>query len=270
MGLFDFLRKNKGNSFDITENKEKKNDVTENIKKNGEFVLSRITFKDGYVSPSGGYSNSAVFEIQGRNPETGRMNKRKVNARTEREAIENAERQYGFTDISAKCIPFAPPTEAQLELSKRLRLHIPDGATKGDVSCMIGRMVESAVDVDDPEFMPIEGCSQDWADYFCDDGLTFSAYISIGSAFELAEQCLSPKKRCKFYAYCVWCHFNKEPIIAPFNHPMEHLFDSFADEYCEDEQFMNLLSKTSFAYIHGNEKAVKIVKEFMKNRGYLS
>lgn len=274
MGLFDFFKKKQKDDQRDDPTFVKSNSPSETTevptKPAGKIVLSRVVFPDGYVSPSGGYSNNALFEIQGKNPKTGRVNKRKVGARTKCEAIERAEKQYGFTEISAKCIPFDPPTEAQLELSKRLRLYIPDGATKEDVSCMIGRMVENTLDVDDPEFAPIESCPQEWANYFCDDGLTFSAYISIESAFELAEQCLSPRKRCKFYAYCVWCHFNKEPIIAPFNHPMEFLFDSFADEYYENEQFMGLLSKTSFAYIHGNEKTVKIAKEFMKNRGYLS
>lgn len=266
MGLFNFLRKNKKSSSGVADSAEENNAIKTNIKKNSEFVLSRVIFKDGYVSPSGGYSNSAVFEIQGRNPETGRMNKRKISARTEREAIENAERQYGFTDISAKCIPFNPPTQAQLELSKKLRLHIPDSATKEDVSCMIGRMVESAVDVDDPEFVPLEGCSQEWADYLYDDGLMFSAYISMQDAYRLAEQCLSPKKKCKFYAYCVWCHFNKELIDAPFNHPMEWLFDSFSDAYFQDTEFLKLLSNASFYHIHGNEKPAKIVKQFMDSK----
>lgn len=280
MGFFDFLRGNKKssyvveedkkNSYDTAENKEEKKEQAASRNGNAEIVLTKVVFSGGYVSPSGGFSNGAYYEISGKNPSTGRINKKKVVARSEVEAMEKVRNEFGLTDMSATCIPFDKPTEKQLDCAKRLHLFIPQGADKNDVACMLHRVADAVPGVEDPDFSPIPACSQEFADYLCRGGAIASSYIDYISALEAAARSFGPREKCRLYAYCVWCHFKKEPVNVPIQHPQEWLFDQFADEYCEDEQFMNLLSKTSFAYIHGNEKAVKIVKEFMKNRGYLS
>ena len=235
-----------------------------------QIVLSKIQFKDGYISPSGGFSNTARFEIVGTNPKTGRKNKREVSAPTEQDAIIKVEKEFGFTDIETVCIPFDKPTEPQLELANKIHVFIPEGATKNDVSVILGRMLDGNKDPEDVDFKPLDGCSQKWADYLCSQGVHFSAYLSEESAWNIATNVdFNTKERCKLYAYCIWCYLNKENLDFHIGHPKENLFNLFADAYCNNQEFLTSLNaKNSYNFYNpnGNEKTVKIVKEFFKQQ----
>lgn len=264
MGFFDFFRKKSEDN--VADSPAKPSEA----RKDGQIVLARVSFPDGYVSPSGGFSNGAYYEVCGKNPKTGRVNRKKVIARSESEAIEKAWNEYGFTEASASCIPFAAPTEKQLDFAKRLHLFIPEGADENDVACMLHRVADAVPGVDDPDFSPISGCSQEFANYLVENNTVFSAYIDAGGAFEVAVRSFPPREKCKLYAYCVWCHLKKEPVSVPIRHPQEWLFDQFADEYCENSEFLEALVRASFLFMHGNEKTVKTVKEFFEKYGGVS
>lgn len=235
-----------------------------------QIVLSKIQFKDGYTSPSGGFSNTARFEIIGINPKTGRKNKREIIAPTETDAIIKAEKEFGFTDIEAVCIPFDKPTEPQLELAKKINVFIPQDADKDDVSCILSRMLDGNRSPEDADFKPLDGCSQKWADYLQSQGIYFSAYISQAHAWNIVTNVgFNTKERCKIYAYCIWCYLNKENLDFHIGHPKENLFDLFADAYYDNQEFLTSLNtKSSYNFYNpnGNEKTIKTVKEFFKQQ----
>lgn len=261
MGLFDIFKKKSNQAIE-----------TETFTPR-QFVLSKITFKDGYKSPSGGYSNTARFEIIGTNPKTGRKNKKEVTAPTQADAIIKAANEFGFTNIETTCIPFDKPTEPQLELAKKIHVFVPQDADKDDVACILSRMLDSNRSPEDAAFKPLDGCSQKWADYLCSQGVYFSAYLSGKSAWDIATNVnFNAKERCKIYAYCIWCYLKKENLDFHIGHPKENLFDLFANTYCNNQEFLSSLNTKSFYNFYnpnGNEKTVKTVKEFFKQQNQI-
>ncbi len=261
MGLFDFFKKNFNQSIETQTFTHK------------QFVLSKIQFKDGYTSPSGGYSNTARFEIVGTNPKTGRKNKREVTAPTKADAIIKAEKEFNFTNIEAVCIPFDKPTESQLELARKIHVFIPQDADKDDVACILSRMLDGNRSPEDADFKPLDGCNQKLADYLQSQGVYFSAYISQAHAWNIVTNIgFNTKERCKIYAYCIWCYLNKENLDFHIGHPKDFLFDLFADDYYNNQEFLTSLNtKSSYNFYNpnSNEKTVKIVKEFFKQQNQM-
>lgn len=223
-------------------------------------VLSRIAFPGGYKSPSGGFCNYARFSGRGINPATGRSNQIKVvYAKTLDEALAKAEKETGFQNIELSLVPMDPPTEKQMGFAKELRIQIPSEACKEDMICLISRVADSLEDE------PIPGCPQSFANYLDKAGLQFSAYISEPMALEWAANMLPTWEKCRFYAYCVWCHSHNESLTAPDIHPNADLFSAFADRFADDTAFLQGLHKKSvlnFLHPNGNESTVKIAKAF--------
>lgn len=223
-------------------------------------VLSRITFPGSYKSPSGGFCNYARFSGRGINPSTGRSNQiKEVYAKTLDAALAKAERETGFQNIELSLVPMDPPTEKQIGFAKELRIQIPSEACKEDMICLISRVADSLEDE------PLPGCPQSFANYLDKAGIQFSAYISEPMALEWAANMLPTWEKCRFYAYCVWCHSHNESLTAPDIHPNANLFSTFADRFAEDSAFLQGLQKKSvFNFIrpNGNEGTVKVVKAF--------
>lgn len=222
--------------------------------------LSRIVFPDGYKSPSGGFCNYARFSGQGINPTTGRSNQiKEIFAKTLEAASFQAEEKTGFRQIELSVVPMDPPTERQLAYAQELHLQIPPDACKEDVMCMISRVADSLED------SPISGCPQSFANYLDRAGIQFSAYLSEPMALGLAESMLPTWEKCRFYAYCVWCHTHSESLSAPDTHPNAALFSAFADQFSNDIAFIQGLQKKNvqnYLRPNGNEGTVKVVKTF--------
>ena len=232
------------------------------------YDFSRVVFSGNYVSPSGGFCNYGEFSGRGINPETGRSNQiKKVSARTLEEAVSKAEKETGFHHIELSAVPMDPPTERQIAYAKELSIKIPEGACKEDVMCLISRVADSPSDVPSP------GCSQALASYLEKSGICFSAYISQPMALSWAVNMLPDREKCRFYAYCVWCHISGEPIESPTDHSKAALFQSFVERFAENQNFTSELKKKTvdnFVAPNGNENTVKAVKAFFwEHEGHL-
>lgn len=109
-------------------------------KMNGCLSPTRVESIDGYVSPSGGYINYAVYQVIGKNPQTNRMNKKKYDAFSENEAITNALNDGLVQPFEVSVIPARIPTERQIAYANDLSIELPENVCFDDVSALISRV----------------------------------------------------------------------------------------------------------------------------------
>lgn len=96
----------------------------------------------GYVSPSGGFVNFAIYQVIGLNPKTKRKNKRVYKEFKEEYAIKRAEIEGLVAPFEVSLLKLGEPSERQLEYAKDLGITIPDGACYLDVSALISRVTD--------------------------------------------------------------------------------------------------------------------------------
>ena len=96
----------------------------------------------GYVSPSGGFVNFAIYQVVGINPKTGRKNKRVYKEFQEKHAIKRAEIEGLVAPFEVHLLKSEAPSERQIEYAGNLGITIPDGACRLDVSALISRVTD--------------------------------------------------------------------------------------------------------------------------------
>lgn len=96
----------------------------------------------GYVSPSGGFVNFAIYQVIGINPKTGRKNKRVYKEFREEYAIKRAEIEGFVAPFEVHLLKSESPSERQLEYAKELGITIPEGVCRLDVSALISRVTD--------------------------------------------------------------------------------------------------------------------------------
>ncbi|MCD7797346.1 MAG: hypothetical protein LUG95_07065 [Clostridiales bacterium] len=77
------------------------------------------------------------FEVKAKKVSTNRLNKRKISAKNEEEAIEIAKTMDLIASFEVSAASFEPPTESQIEYAKSLKMKIPNDARARDVSAML-------------------------------------------------------------------------------------------------------------------------------------
>lgn len=121
------------------------NDEVRTLAKQIHFSLfpARLEWLNGYVSPSGGYVNYAIFELHGVNPKTNRSNKKLYKCRDSEEAVNLATNDGLVAPFDISVIPNDPPTERQLAYARNLGITIPAGACMHDVSALLSRVEDN-------------------------------------------------------------------------------------------------------------------------------
>ena len=146
---------------------------------------------DGYVSPSGGYVNYARWQVTGVNPKTKRKNKRVYEARREEQAIKRAIDEGFEAPFEVAAIPFAPPSERQLDYANDIGIFVPPDACKYDVSAMLSRYEEDDEDIVDEKIARMANAY----------GIMFSRYAGKKAILKMAGQL--PKVEYNSFIYAI-------------------------------------------------------------------
>mgnify|MGYP003290073903 CR=1 FL=1 len=238
MGFFDFFKKKPVVSIKTEEY------VQESFSaKNTE--LTRISL-GGYTSPSGGYQNWTLFKVQGKNPETGRKNTRKFEARNESAAVVLA-RESGLVEpFNISTAPHNPPTEGQIEYLKSWGVLPPDGCSRHDISAIIDRFRDSTDVISSRKVggkiieivRPLPSPSEGFAAYANDMGLMFSLYISQKALFGMVVDALDNRDKAALFAYCSICRHDDVEIGDPRESEHREKIYAFADSAVNNEAVM--------------------------------
>lgn len=147
MGLFDFFRRKEEKPKFSAKIETRVVEVEVKQRTPGELPLAYV---GGYVSPSGGFVNYARFRVVGVNPETGRRNTRRFEARNE-DAARAAAVSDGLAEpLEIEVEPMDEPSERQVAYALDLEATLPEGACKEDVSAIISRITDEDEDAPDP------------------------------------------------------------------------------------------------------------------------
>lgn len=236
-------------------------------------TLSPVEF-DGYISPSGGFVNWATYEVSGKNINTNRMNKRRYDAKTEADAIKQAESDNLAGPYDIVALNHDGPTEKQIEYLQSWGISVPSGANKFDVSAILSRLEDETETVYEKKiskntaeerirFLP--GPTPEFAGYADSIGVKFSRYIGKLALFEKVLYNLTGRDRIAFYAYCIICSCKKTEIGNMRNSEYSsHLYD-FADMAIKDQSILRSIegrSSNDYLHPHKGSMAYKSVAEF--------
>lgn len=227
------------------------------IAENAELTMADI---GGYVSPSGGFVNWAVFEVTGVNEQTSRKNKRKYEAKDEASALALAA-DDGLTGPYAVIpLPIDAPTESQVKYLQSWGMTVPEGASKYDVSAILSRL-EDAHDIASEKDIapnmkvervyPLPSPSKEFAQYADAMGVQFSRYIGKEVLFNSTVYNLTGWEKAAFYAYCVLCHAKgTEPGDLRKSAAVNELY-AFADIAANDATVMrSIVGREADDYLH--------------------
>lgn len=251
MGLFDFFKsKQQRVKFDVA--------ITTNVIGVESILeegcnISKLNL-GGYVSPSGGYMNWAIFDVVGTNPETGRKKARKYEAVDEAEALELAEKDGLLNPEIKGVIPHEPPTEKQIEYLKSWNVEVPEGACKSDISAILSRLVDSE---NEPK--------EDYAMFAHKMGIGFSKYIGAEALHNAVVFRLKDRDKAAFFAYCVQCNREGIEIGSMLDSPILEKLYAFGDKVADNESIMRSIvgrSPNDYLYPHKGSVAYKAVAEF--------
>ena len=247
MGLFDFFR-----------NKEKKPKFSAKIETRvvevemkqrtpGELPLAYV---GGYVSPSGGFVNYARFRVVGVNPETGRRNTRRFEARNE-EAARAAAVSDGLADpLEIVVEPMDEPSERQVAYALDLEATLPEGACKEDVSAIISRITDEDEDAPDP------GLSL-WAH---ESGVRFSRFIGARALLGCMMFQMAGVGKATLYAYAVYLQENGGRFSDPRKLPAFPVLLRCAEQVAGDPALMKSLGDRDSSDLFGPNRGTKIYK----------
>ena len=120
------------------------------------------------LHPLRGYTNFGIFEVHGKNPETGRQNKRTIEALTDQDAIDQAKEVFGLVDpITVQEVQRPMATDRQISYGNELGIEIPPNISTVDASAIICRMEDD----DAPDDILAK---EEW-DAACQAGVVISA-----------------------------------------------------------------------------------------------
>ena len=229
---------------------------------------------DGYISPSGGFVNWATYEVIGKNMNTNRKNKRRYDAKTEADAINqaNADNLTGPYDITI--LMHDAPTEKQIQYLQSWGVAVPAGVNKFDVNAILSRLEDETEAISEKKISQnateerirlLPGPSAAFAKFADSMGVKFSRYIGKSALFDKTLYSLTRRDRVAFYAYCIICTNNKMEIGDMRN--SEHyarLYD-FADMAVNDQSLLQSIERRSandYLHPHKGSAAYKAVAEF--------
>lgn len=215
---------------------------------------------DIYASPSGGFVNWSVYQVEGKNAETGRKNKRKYEAKTAADAENMAAADGLLAPYQTTVLPHEQPTERQTAYLASWGANSPAGATKYDVSAILGRLEASNDVVREKKIgkskivewiKPVDGPTEEFAKYADDMGVKFSLYIGKEALFCDTVYSLNGREKAAFFAYCILCAADGiEPGDLRDTPNVAEIY-RFADIATEDDAVMRSInSRDADDYIH--------------------
>ena len=228
----------------------------------------------GYVSPSGGYQNWSLYKVQGKNPETGRRNTKRFEARDEESAVEMARKSGLVEPFTFSVDPHDPPTERQVEYLKSWGVAPPAGCSKHDISAILSRFEDSDDVISSRKIggriveivRPLPGPSEGFAHYANDMGLMFSLYISKKALFGIAVDTLDQREKAALFAYCYLCRHYEIEIGDPRESEHCGQIYAFADYAVNNDAVMrSIMMRGSDDFIkpHKGSIAYKAVSKHM-------
>jgi hypothetical protein len=187
-------------------------------KTNGE--LSRLSL-DGYMSPSGGFTNYGLFKVSGVNSNTKRKNTVSFKAKNETEARALALSGGLSEPFEVSIEPMPEPTERQLQYAADISAVIPQGASQSDISAIISRIT-------DEDELP--SASEELALFANECGCKFSLYTGHNALIDTVLGGIDDRNRAAFYVYAVWRSICDGGDLGNLNaHPLRDVFYGFAD-----------------------------------------
>ena len=107
----------------------------------GELQPTSIESWNGFVSPSGGFVDFTIYQVKGKNPDTKRINTKRVEAFSEEEAVDYVKSKFGLNEpFTISILESDPPTDNQIFYAQSLLMKIPEGICKTDMSALIDRI----------------------------------------------------------------------------------------------------------------------------------
>ncbi|MBO5953341.1 MAG: hypothetical protein J6Q53_04375 [Oscillospiraceae bacterium] len=228
----------------------------------------------GYQSPSGGYVNWTRYEVKGKNAATNRKNTRRYAARSESALASIAAADGLLEPYEIRVMPNDAPTDKQIEYLHSWNVEVPVGAVKEDVSAILSRLEDSYSVVAEERISPsksverirpLDGPSEEFAQYADAMGILFSKYIGEVALFNRTVYCLKERDKAAFFAYCVLCdHYHREIGDLQTTEYFNQLY-SFADMATANASIMRSIgNREASDYIkpHKGSAAYKAVAEF--------
>lgn len=235
--------------------------------------VSRLNL-GGYQSPSGGYVNWTRYEVKGKNAATNRKNTRRYAVRSESALASIAAADGLLEPYEIRVMPNDAPTDKQIEYLHSWNVEVPVGAVKEDVSAILSRLEDSYSVVAEERISPsksverirpLDGPSEEFAQYADAMGVLFSKYIGKDALFDRTVSGLDRREKAAFFAYCVLCTHDQKPIGDLRSSKYAERIYVFADMAASDDAVMRSINgRTAYDYMkpHKGSAAYKAVANY--------
>lgn len=185
----------------------------------------------------------SLYRVKGRHAETNQFRTRKVNAKSEDEAIAIVkEKELLVSDYEVTIIPHELATDRQLRYATDLGIEFPHDITKEDLSALMSRELDP-----DPEdcFPAIRA----WAE---ENHLYFSEYLGVYRSASYVFNNIDHQEQLITFIWLLWSDYYDDWRHSPSIHPYAEQFKQYANEKLKDERFI-----TSFrANVYGGRRLV--------------
>lgn len=235
--------------------------------------VSRVNL-GGYQSPSGGYVNWAHYEVKGKNATTNRQNTRRYVAKSESTLASIAAADGLLEPYEIRVMPNDAPTDKQVKYLHSWNVEVPAGAVKEDVSAILTRLEDSYSVVTEERvsprevverIRPLDGPSEEFAQYADAMGILFSKYIGKDALFGSTVYDLDGREKAAFFAYCVLCAHDQKPIGDLRASKYAEQIYMFADMAASDDSVMRSINgRAAHDYMkpHKGSAAYKAVADY--------
>lgn len=203
-----------------------------------------------------------VYKVTGTNPETNRRKSKVVFVLGEDK--EKAKEKSGLIDIFSveRCQP-EPPSERQINYGNDLGIPYSSSYSKRDYSCLISYAAN------EDTYIPIDKEAARFAE---ENGIYLSQFASMTMLYQNYYVNLSLKEAIAFFAFSIYQYFRGFICYDYRKHPKLVLFEKFADENIDNNDFTRSLLKyedisqfiPNYGKIRKNTNAYKICFEFLE------
>lgn len=218
---------------------------------------------EGFSCPGGGFCSWAKYIVKGQNIETGKSSTDHVIASNSVDAMCMIEAKGIMKPECATVISHDPPTERQLEFAEELKIKIPAGINKRDMSAIITR----AEKWDDYIHTPIyttELPTVEFAKYALRRGYIFSFYDCEPELVECALNDSEKKFAIAFYAYRIICDKTGQPIKDMETDADYEKYMLFANNILSDESLEKSFDNNKYDNGNGHIKVYKVFQSFFE------
>jgi hypothetical protein len=176
--------------------------------------------------------NNNLYEVRGVFSQTKRKRRTIIHAKSSRQATLKATEQGFIEPIEIVEIPHESPTERQITYAIDLGIHIPQDASKEDVSALLSRKL-------DYDSEPNPGLLE-----FADErGLFFSKYIGKKILYNKIFRELDIRDRIAFFAFSIYRYLSDDRHANLDTSPFNDKFYLFADQVVTEESFIKSLNR---------------------------